>query len=72
MNTTKLMRKINQADKFGEECGFDVSNSSKRKKKNEPTVVTLTLFPDKESNNITLSQPISLMDRAIIDAVETL
>lgn len=71
MNTTKLMQKIEQADKFGEEYGFDVSNTSKRKKKKEPKVVSLTLFPDKESN-ITLSRPISLRDRTIIDAVETL
>lgn len=74
MNTTKAAHCIGIIKHFNDPAGVNVakSNRSKGKKKQEPRVVSITLFPDKESDAVKLSRPISYRDKTIIDAAETL
>lgn len=71
MNSTKAAQNIGEITEYGQAHGYVVSRTKGKKKPKEESIVTVMLSPA-ESDSVKLTRPITLTDRAIIEAVETL
>lgn len=71
MNSTKAAQNLGEITEYGQAHGYVVSRTKGKKKPKDKSVVTVMLSST-ESNSVKLTRPITLTDRAIIEAVETL
>ena len=71
MNSTKAAQSLGEITEYNEKHGYVVSRTKGKKKPKEKSIVTVMLY-SAENGSVKLSRPIDLIDRAIIEAVETL
>lgn len=71
MNSTKAAQNLGDITEYGQPYGYVVSRTKGKKKPKDKSIVTVMLSST-ESNSVKLTRPITLTDRAIIEAVETL
>lgn len=71
INSTKAAQNLGDITEYGQPYGYVVSRTKGKKKPKDKSIVTVMLS-SAESNSVKLTRPITLTDRAIIEAVETL